>query len=126
MRVTVKLVTAGLLVLSLGLHWAALQTVAWTGMIVAYTQEAGVRQGLAMTFDGAHPCPLCKAIEKGRTEEQQDQKPLKPGGKLDPAHACQPTTFDFWRPCAPPPARSLAAPQRCDAPPKPHPRLGSV
>jgi hypothetical protein len=120
-----RLVTAGLLVLSLGLHWPALQSLAWAGMIVAYSQEAGVRQGLAMTFDGAHPCPLCKAVEKGRAEEEQppDQKPSKPAGKLDPAQACPPTVFEFQCPSVPPPPGSFLAPQRGEAPPKPRPRL---
>jgi hypothetical protein len=42
-----------------------LQTVAWTGMLIRYSSEGGVRQGLAQTFDGEHPCPLCKAIAQG-------------------------------------------------------------
>jgi len=35
-----KSATVAVLVLSLGLHWALLQTVAWTGMILAYSCAA--------------------------------------------------------------------------------------
>jgi hypothetical protein len=60
------------LCVSIGLHWAVLQSAAWVGMAVAYSVEKGsVVEGLSDTFDGAHPCPLCKAVEKGVESEQQ-------------------------------------------------------
>ena len=46
----------------LGGHWAILQTAAWVGMIVEYSATDGVRAGLTKTFDGEHPCELCKSI----------------------------------------------------------------
>lgn len=58
--------------LSLGGHWVALQTVAWTGMIVTYAQSMSVGQAMALTFGGEHPCGLCKAVEAG---QQQEKKP---------------------------------------------------
>lgn len=123
-RAAVKWVTAVLLILTLGLHWAVLQTVAWAGMAVVYVQQAGVRQGLAMTFDGRHPCPLCKAIEKGRAEEQpQDQKPLKPGSKLDPTPLWTAEEFDFRQPAVSSPPLQFRWPTRTDPPPKPRPRF---
>jgi hypothetical protein len=48
----------------LGGHWALLQTSAWLGMIVQYSQRAGLKAGLVQTFDGDHPCPVCKAIQE--------------------------------------------------------------
>ncbi|MBV6499939.1 MAG: hypothetical protein CJBNEKGG_02403 [Prosthecobacter sp.] len=67
--------------LSVGLHWAALQSAAWVGMAVSYSIEKGsLTEGLSDTFDGEHPCPLCRAVEKGVDGEQEsrkDQTPLK-------------------------------------------------
>jgi hypothetical protein len=55
----------------LGGHWALLQTTAWVGMIVQYSQRAGLTAGLAQTFDGEHPCSVCKAIQHGKKQEQK-------------------------------------------------------
>ncbi|MBE7503391.1 MAG: hypothetical protein HS113_24500 [Verrucomicrobiales bacterium] len=116
-----------LLVLSLGLHWAALQTVAWAGMIVAYAKEGTVREAISKTFDGEHPCPLCKAIEQGREhEKQQDQKTLKPSGKLDPGILCQALHLDFRARFEPPSPAGAHSPARSDSPPKPRPRSSLV
>ena len=56
----------------LGGPLAALQTIAWIHMAVAYSQDDGVGAGLAKTFDGQHLCSLCKAIAKKREGEQKD------------------------------------------------------
>jgi hypothetical protein len=77
-RVLHSLLVAALMI-SIGLHWAVLQSAAWVGMAVAYSVEKGsVVEGLSDTFDGDHPCPLCKAVEKGVESEQQpkDGQPL--------------------------------------------------
>jgi hypothetical protein len=55
----------------LGGHWAVLQTTAWVGMIVQYSQRDGLTSGLAQTFDGEHPCAVCKAIQDGKKQEQK-------------------------------------------------------
>lgn len=77
MRAVIRTTTVLVLVLTLGLHWALLQTVAWTGMIISYSQDASLATAIRETFDGEHPCPLCKAIKQGRAEErkQEQQKP---------------------------------------------------
>ena len=62
------------LTVSLGAHWAFLQTVAWTGMLYTYSKQAGFAQAVSMTFDGEHPCSLCKAIQEGKAEERQEKK----------------------------------------------------
>jgi hypothetical protein len=49
---------------ALGLHWAALQSVAWVGMLFSYSQSESVVSAIEKTFDGRHPCPLCNAIHK--------------------------------------------------------------
>jgi len=56
---------------SIGLHWSFLQAVAWAGMIVSYSQEAPLGEAVAKTFDGQHPCTLCKQIAKGKQSEKK-------------------------------------------------------
>lgn len=67
----------------LGGHWAVLQTGAWMGMIVQYSQQAGLKAGLAQAFDGEHPCPVCKAIEHGKQHEQKKAPVLQAELKKD-------------------------------------------
>jgi hypothetical protein len=62
----------------LGGDFAVLQVVAWTGMIVTRTAEQGVTAAVASTFDGEHPCPLCKVLDSARSQEQKDT-PLPDG-----------------------------------------------
>ncbi len=60
-----------------GGHWTLLQSVAWTTMVVEHARTAPLTVALAKTFDGKHPCQLCKKIEKGReTEQRPDLPPL--------------------------------------------------
>lgn len=54
----------------LGGHWAVLQSVAWVKMVVDYSQSESVTVAIEKTFDGAHPCDLCKVVSKGRAAEQ--------------------------------------------------------
>src|SRR5947207_13765970 len=58
---------------SIGLHWAFFQSLAWVGMVVSYSQESTLSDALVKTFDGSHPCALCKEIAKGKqTEKKSD------------------------------------------------------
>lgn len=50
------------LCLSIGLHWAALQSFAWTTMLIEYAKDRPLRQAIEQTFDGKHPCQICKGI----------------------------------------------------------------
>jgi len=58
---------------SIGLHWTVLQVVAWAGMIVSYSQEAPLGEAVVKTFDGEHPCNLCKQIAKGKQSEKKSE-----------------------------------------------------
>ncbi len=113
-----------MLVLSLGLHWAVLQTIAWTGMIVKYSRDASFTEAVSKTFDGEHPCKLCLAIEKGRADEKkQEQDQARSGAKLDPGLIWQPVAFYFDGAHARIPNFDVCAPARLEPPPKPRPRL---
>ncbi len=76
-RIARLLLLASLMV-SIGGQWMVLQGVAWVGMAVSYSLEEGsVSSGLSKTFDGEHPCPLCKAVKKS----SQDNDAAAPGEK---------------------------------------------
>lgn len=61
----IRWIILGMMCLSLGLHWAVIQGIAWTTMLVSYSQSDGLIQAVTKTFDGQHPCPLCEAVEDG-------------------------------------------------------------
>ncbi len=112
------------LVLCLGLHWALLQSVAWVGMIVAYSQDASISEAVTKTFDGNHPCPLCKAIKSARADERQNEakQNLKPGSKLELGVVWQAQFFAFSVPSQKISPSNSEATIRSDEPPKPRPR----
>ncbi len=61
------------LVLTTGLHWAALQTVAWTTMLANNLCSQSVGEAVSNTFDGEHPCSLCKAIAAAKKSQQKSE-----------------------------------------------------
>jgi hypothetical protein len=75
-------IIAILLAFSIGGHWAVLQSMAWMGMIVSYSQKSGVMTGIKKTFDGNHPCDLCKLVSKAKSE-QKTQDVTQVQAKLD-------------------------------------------
>ena len=58
----------------LGVHWLALQMVAWMGMFALSSQQGDLAGALEKTFDGKHPCPLCSAVESGQQKEREQQQ----------------------------------------------------
>jgi len=53
------------LLLAMGGQWAALQTLAWTTMLAQNLRSASLSEAINRTFDGKHPCRLCKAVATG-------------------------------------------------------------
>ena len=70
------------MVLSLGLHWTVLQTVAWVGMIVDYSAETSFSSSISKTFDGKNQCELCRFVEAGQKQDQEKGRHFQ-NGKLD-------------------------------------------
>ena len=70
-----KALTALTLACSIGMHWTLFQSVAWVGMVIQYSQDAPLTEALAKTFDGKHPCSLCKQIAKSKKSEQKSEFP---------------------------------------------------
>ena len=72
-----KLAVVMALSCSIGLHWAFFQSLAWVGMVVSYSQNSPLKEALVKTFDGKHPCALCKEIAKGQRSEKKSESPLQ-------------------------------------------------
>ncbi len=65
-----KLLLLVMLLAVTGGQWAALQSAAWAGMLVHHLRTESISSAMSNTFDGNHPCPLCKAIERGKKSEK--------------------------------------------------------
>jgi hypothetical protein len=73
-----KSLIAVLLIVSIGGHWAFLQSVAWVSMVIDYSKDAPISVAVSKTFDGKHPCNLCKIVKHGQeTEKKQDAIKIK-------------------------------------------------
>ena len=68
-----KLLLVVMLCVTLGFHWGLLQSVAWIGMIVNYSCQGSIKEALSKTFDGQHPCPLCKLVREGKKSEKKPE-----------------------------------------------------
>jgi len=70
------------LVCAIGGNWAFLQSVAWLGMLMNYSHDTTLVEALQKTFDGRHPCKLCKVVQDGKKSESE-RALLKVETKLD-------------------------------------------
>lgn len=80
---------------TIGLHWTFLQAVAWAGMIVSFSQEAPLGEAVVKTFDGQHPCKLCKQIARGKQSEKKSEYKFE-SSKLEFSY--MPVAFIFRAP----------------------------
>lgn len=67
-----QFVLAVSLALLIGGHWAILQSVAWIGMTLRQAQSVPLTEALIKTFDGQHPCQLCKFVKDGKKTERKN------------------------------------------------------
>jgi hypothetical protein len=82
LRHLAKCLVIGTLFVSVGGHFALLQTLAWGNMLISYSRDASFAEAARRTFDGEHPCEMCKLVKKSR--ENEERKPLvKAEAKLD-------------------------------------------
>ena len=110
------------LLASVGGHWALLQSVAWTRMIIERTQADSFAAAVQTTLDGEHPCDMCKRITEGKQHEQQEEKaPVKV--KLD--LVCELRLIVIAPPSEPIifPSGPTKGTPRAERPPVPPPRL---
>lgn len=72
----------GTLFVSLGGHLVVLQTIAWGNMLREFARSAPLEEAARKTFDGEHPCALCKVVSESR--KQEEKKPqFKAASKMD-------------------------------------------
>jgi len=81
-RCVARVATIIALCCAIGLHWIALQSVAWTTMIIDYSKRAPLCEAVTQTFDGAHPCSLCHAVSTGKNSEKKSDL-QSPTPKID-------------------------------------------
>src|SRR5437762_12921916 len=109
------------LTFALGGHWAILQSVAWVTMVAGYSQTAPLKAALVKTFDGEHPCSICKFVANGKKSEQK-QETQKLLTKIDFFLTSSPVRLFPPAPDAlhfmPPPSAGA----RSETPPTPPPR----
>lgn len=106
-----------------GGHWAVLQTVAWTGMVIEYSKDSPLAAALVKTFSGKAPCKMCKTIEAGKEKESRLPATVKADKKIDKFLARsgqeipipRPTHFSY------PPIPDAMVPMRSASPPAPVP-----
>jgi hypothetical protein len=75
-----------------GTHWLVLQSVAWTTMLADNLRSGSVSEAIGRTFDGKHPCRLCREIATGKQGEKKSDVRLE-WKKLEFSYA--PAVFQF-------------------------------
>jgi hypothetical protein len=114
--------------LSLGMHRGVLQTVAWARMLADFAAERPLLEAVEMTFDGEHPCELCRMAQ----EKDPASSPLPTTG-ASPAKKLLAVVCEASVPLFSPPGRTpqrsepaCVSPERHHAPEKPPPRRGEA
>jgi len=62
------------LIVGSGAQWAVVQSVAWARMLVDYSRHASIVVAVKQTFDGEHPCALCKKVQVAKKEREQEKE----------------------------------------------------
>jgi hypothetical protein len=121
--------TVLLLCLALGLQWALLQGIAWTGMFISFAREGSVIEAVEKTFDGQHACELCKKVKEGSQDSNNSGSSTQEDDAAKGLHAVlvSPTVL------IPPAEEILSFAPLCEAlmsrngmPEPPPPRRGQV
>ncbi|EEF63288.1 hypothetical protein [Pedosphaera parvula] len=104
-----------------GSHWIVMQSVAWATMLAGNAKVESFHVALEKTFDGKHPCSLCKQIAKGKQSErkaefQTEIKKLEFFDNTVSFVIYSPQAFSLL------PERAEASLLRANAPPVPPPR----
>lgn len=57
-----------------GGHWVVLQSFAWARMLVTNVESSSLSVAVERTFDGNHPCEICKSIASAKGKETKQQR----------------------------------------------------
>ena len=117
------LVMALALFLVAGGHWAMLQGVAWATMVRDFSKTGSLTEAVEKTFDGKHPCAMCKKLSNARASEEKAPVTVKVDKKAEVfvASARSESPMPLARPIAYGPAPFVVMPERFFAPPVPVP-----
>lgn len=118
-----KAIAVAVLIMTVGLHWAFLQSLAWATMFVRYSQQSTVKIALIQTFDGKHPCALCEFVANGATENKKSKEKKLEVKKFE--LLIEPSAAYQFRPRQPVLLGSFPAAHlgRQEEPPTPPPRI---
>jgi hypothetical protein len=112
------------LFLVMGGHYALIQTVAWTTMLRDFSRTGSLTEAVSKTFDGEHPCPLCKKIFQAHTAEEKTSLSIKAEKKTEVFVVQKSARIPLpaYSPMIYPPSPFVLMPERREAPPLPVPR----
>jgi hypothetical protein len=65
------------ILMATGTHWLAFQSFAWTTMLAENLHTSSWQRAIQRTFDGKHPCCLCKQIAKDKQSEKKSDAQLE-------------------------------------------------
>lgn len=109
--------------ISAGGHWAVLQSIAYTRMLVEFVEQDSLGTAVKKTFDERYACSLCPKIRDGFNNEHKTRPSLS---EVDqPEFLLQSSALIFFTPVVV--ADVAFVPSRhidfSNAPPKPPPRV---
>ena len=118
------IVMTAALFLSAGGHLAILQGVAWATMVRDFSRTGTMTAAVEKTFDGKHPCPLCKKIASARAHEEKAPVTVKVEKKAEVFVNSTSTELPIpvSRPFVYAAVPFVPMPELCFAPPIPVPR----
>jgi hypothetical protein len=111
------------LFVAIGGPLAVLQGVAWTTMIRDYSRTGSVTAAVEKTFDGKHPCAMCKKIASQRSHEEKAPVSVKAEKKAEVfiALGAAIVPIPIVRSFSYPPHPLVNLPEHLSAPPVPVP-----
>jgi len=112
------------LFISAGGHWAVLQSVAYTRMLIEFAQQDSWCTAVKKTLDDRYACSLCPKIRDGCDNERK--APSKPGEIHQPEFLMESGSLICFAPLVVAEVTFVPARQVdfSNAPPKPPPRVG--
>lgn len=72
------------LFVSIGGHFALVQTFAWGNMFIKYSHGSSAGEAAVKTFNGENPCHLCTLVKESKKEEEKEPL-LKTAVKMEVA-----------------------------------------
>jgi hypothetical protein len=69
-----QILSLAALLATCGGHWFAVQSFAWARMLVTNAESDGLTVAVEKTFDGQHPCAICKSIASAKGKESKQQR----------------------------------------------------